>query len=209
MASGFFKIFQDGQSYLFPDFISMIRSNAKHHFARIELQNNMSQLGVLRFLSDSFLDIGERYSKKVFFIDELVGDNDINLLLESSRLEKKHFDQWPLEKIASAHTRDGKITLKNISITSKGEVSPHDNSFTLQFSIGNTRWELDSNQTIPWFFKDMSGTYASYRPLPQRNVQQKTLSQILQQKQIRAREKQKIATERKEAVEKAIKKWHD
>lgn len=202
----FSQFFKQDESFLFPDFISMIRSNAKHRFARIELQDQMPQLGVLRFLSDAFLDIGERFSKKTFFIDELKGNNDINLLLESSRIVQKNITPNPLEKVAIQNSHDGKITLKNIIIMTRGGISPDQNRFNLQFNIGNTRWELDSYQQEPWQFKDITSHYSSYRSLQPPTLQQKTIGQILKQKQIDIQRKQEIEHSRKEVLEKTLKK---
>lgn len=202
----FSEFFKQDESFLFPDFISMIRSNAKHRFARIELQDQMPQLGVLRFLSDAFLDIGERFSKKTFFIDELFGNNDINLLLESSRIVQKNITPYPLEKVAVQNSVNGKVTLKNIIIMTRGGISPDQNSFNLQFNIGNTRWELDSYQQEPWHFKDISSYYSSYKKTVSDTLQQKTIGQILKQKQVHMQERRQRDIQRKQMLEKILKK---
>ncbi len=71
---------------IYPDFLSMIRGNSKQRFKEILLEDNQKNSGfIAKFILDSFIHpIGSRVSQFVFYIEKLIGINDLALLIESS-----------------------------------------------------------------------------------------------------------------------------
>ena len=92
-------------NFLYPQFISMIHGDAKHHFKKIEVKPSPEVpkefTGVMHFIRDAFLEAAGRITTKKFVIDELTGNNDISLLLELGRLESYPIDpSEPLEEVS-------------------------------------------------------------------------------------------------------------
>ncbi len=202
--------------YLYPQFISMEPGRADYYFSKInvssELHGKRIAQGLLQFIRDSFFDPSKE-SDHEYLIDSLTGLNDISLTLAASRMlanKEKH----PLEEIMKDHI-DKEITLKNIIISSLSNY--------IGFEFDNTVWIFrseyftqDPTKEMRWNFqtwdvKEYENWYkiAKEALLSGKPVPQKSISEILKEKQRQTILKKAIASERKEAAESAIKKYQE
>ncbi len=178
-----------GLKLLYPEFISMLRGSTEQYFSKVELRDPEGEegklTGVMHFIRDALFDIGERASTKRFLIKELIGNNDISVLLELSRLKNDIADPHSLElKLVDSIGKH--IRLQDVTIeTSK-------DSAMLQFVFDNTAWQFNFDptfeQVISFFWNlqalDDLQDYASYfndriEAIRPEKIDQKSISEIL------------------------------
>jgi hypothetical protein len=139
----------------------------------------------MRFIRDAFLDIAQRASNKTFLIDKLTGFNDISILLDAMG-EVSH----PLN-LALSKDINKNITLENVLIQTNGQR----HFYQIYFIFDNTYWYFSSLNLEPyklaWQFNETPVTgliltrlynHLKGKVLSEK-IEQKTISEILQQKQ--------------------------
>ena len=204
--------------YLYPQFISMAPGKAHYLFSKITVSSNLQGKqvagGILQFIRDAFFDPVKK-SDHTYLIDSLTGTNDISITLAASRLLAKGQDEHPLEKLLKDRANK-EITLKNVLV---------DPSYNyIGFQIDNTIWVLnqdmlsnDPTVSMRWNFGQMDNkTYEDYyKSLRAQILQgtpissQKNISEVLKEKQQQAVLKKAVEAKRKEAAQKAVKKYQE
>ncbi len=125
--------------YLYPNIISMIHGNANHYFSKMIVEGDAlnGSGGVLMALRDSFCNLTERTTIKIFYFDSLEGPNDISLILKSSRAVESDPNQKPIEK--ELPDDDERIILRNVIIRTQDEIEM---TILIRFQLNNTAWEF-------------------------------------------------------------------
>lgn len=170
---------------LFPTFISMLHPDpfttrfskeeiTYHRFKEIEVDNKVGAVaspffGLLRFLYDAFLDIGNRHSKNVFLIDKLTGYNDFGLFFELYYHAQPHTS--PARRDFFLFECPANLTLTNVVITTGEKTVSKDTipageecfEFYISFECNNHCWQYRFGgsesafaQAVPWAFKKAS-----------------------------------------------------
>lgn len=190
--------------YQYPQFISMLTEENNHRFSEITVATDFNgqqiATGILQFLRDSFLDMQLTYSPHAFRIDKLTGNNDISLMLASTRIlnqSKPH----PLEEILKDYVNK-QITLEKVFAL----YDPSGETTVIAFSFNNTAWYINISLSNPqknewWNFSKAPGTFQDYlaeydKKLPTKlSSSQKSIADSLKQKQTDIAQK-KAAEER-------------
>lgn len=219
----FIKVESPELSYIFPQFISMMRGDTTQLIDGVLLAIDPAQ-GVMRFIRDAFLDTAERSSLKTFLIENLQGYNDISPLIHLSRTAKGIKEIHPLEKIL-AIKKDQAILLKDVLISTQFDQGK--DIITVAFTVDNTAWQFTYDdlkqlwpQTHLWNFtpKDTNLHNNAIADIKQKltgSVEipslspQKSISETLQQKQQQILLKKAVEIKRKEATETAVKKYQE
>ena len=219
-------------SYVFPQFISMTRGDTAQIFSHIIISNPKMPTpmdGMIRFIRDAFLDISKRTTRKTFLIEKLQGYNDISLLIQTARIAKSIKDIHPLE-ILLASKKNQLITLENVIIETQYDLDTDQNIISVSFKIDNSSWQFSSNdiknlwpQTYLWNLRQIDPymhfqsainlkqklMFQSDQPNIYEQLPQKSISQVLKQKQEAIILKKAVEVKRKEAAESAVKKYKE
>jgi hypothetical protein len=179
----------DMQSFMskrnkYPRFISMLKGiNNEHQLDRIELETQQDKEtpigGVMQFIRDAFIPsiTAETQSNQIFLIKELIGINDISLLLELVRAKTSNAVS-DLE-LALRPFIGQRITLNNVNVG----VSPR--FVTIKFEFHDTRWNAffrypDIGDDIRWRFS--SSAVAQGSPITGEPREQLPISGALEKK---------------------------
>ena len=196
----------------------MSTPDARHAFTDISIAtkigNQQVAEGVLQFIRDGFFDLSKENEQR-YFIDTLTGDNDISLTLAASRLVSNTKDKHPLEELLKDRINK-EITLKNIILQAP--------DLFIAFQIDDTAWWLtnkdlpkDPTKEMRWNFKKMDvKAHEKFYTLSKSSVttptgesSQKSISEILKQKQAAIMLKKAVELKKKEAAETAVKKYKE
>jgi hypothetical protein len=195
----FMKFETPALSYIFPQFISMLRGDSTQLIDGVILAIDPSQ-GIMRFIRDAFLDKVERTSQKTFLIENLQGYNDILHLIHLSRIAKGISDIHPLEKLL-ANKKNQAISLKNVLISTRFDPDNNKEIITVAFAFEDTVWRFTYDdikklwpQTFSWNFtqidpvpynKAVSAIKEYYKSF---ETGQKTISETIQKKILKMQE---------------------
>ncbi len=137
------------QPFFYPAILSMQRGNAAHTIKKIILPSAAADgSGILAFVRDAFLNMFAgtkiRLSKKAFFIQELVGRNDLSAILSQLRVVQKQPAQGELEQ-ALGDTADQIITLHNVGVATYFDEASRQTSIRLLFEYQQSYWAFTFN----------------------------------------------------------------
>ena len=195
--------------YLYPEFISMRIDDEAHSFSEIQIstmfEGKQVAQGVLQFIREAFLDILPKHYSQIFFIDKLMGKNDISLLLAAVRILNKSLKKHPLEELLKENINK-EITLENVTI----QIRYYSGEIIISFKINDTAWRCvqditNTDMKTWWKFEKSNASYYEnfYNEMKEKKKLltsqplQKSISEALKQKQVeilkkKTEEQQKI-----------------